>query len=91
MRDDICWEKNASSQGCTKYCELLTCVLVSPTPQVSTDHIDSAFDEEEDMKHEKGHNGVSKISEIVLKKCKLHQFLEHLLVSPNNITCAEVK
>ena len=35
-----------SCQGRTQCCELLTCVLVSPTPQVSTDHIDEAVDEE---------------------------------------------
>ena len=51
-----------SCQGRTQYCELLTCVLVSPTHQVSTDHIDEAVDEEEDMKYGKGKYGVSIIT-----------------------------
>ena len=50
-------------QGRTQYCELLTCVVVSLTPQVSTDHIGVADavdeEEEEDMKWRKGNNGVS--------------------------------
>ena len=79
-----------SCRGRTQYCELLTCVLVSPTPQVSNDHIDEAVDEEEDMKHKKGHPGVSKISELTLRKCNLNT-LEHFVVSPYNITCVEVK
>ena len=47
-----------SCQGRTQYCELLTCVVVSLTPQVSTDHIGVADavdeEEEEDMKWRKG-------------------------------------
>ena len=57
-----------SCQGCTQYCELLTCVLVSPTPQVS---VDKAVDKDKDMKYGKGQDGVSiitiQICEIVEK------------------------
>ena len=55
----LAWKR--SCQGCTQCCKLLTCVLVSPTPQVSADHIDDAVDEDEeaDMKCRKGNNGVS--------------------------------
>ena len=57
-----------SCQGRTQYCELLTCVLVSPSPHVS---IDEAVDKDEDMKYKKGQDGVGiitfQISEIVEK------------------------
>ena len=63
----LAWKR--SCQGCTQYCELLTCVLVSPTPQVSADHIDDAVDEDEeaDMKCRKGNNGVSIIKFHILR------------------------
>ena len=63
----LAWKR--SCQGCTQCCELLTCVLVSPTPQVSADHIDDAVeeDEEADMKCRKGNNGVSIIKFHILR------------------------
>ena len=58
-------------QGRTQYYELLTCVLVSPTPQVPNNHIDEAVDEEEDMKYKRVQDGAGlitfQISEIVEK------------------------
>ena len=62
-----------SCQGRTQYCELLTCVVVSLTPQVSTDHIGVADavdeEEEEDMKWRKGiqrgkHNNVTNLKRL---------------------------
>ena len=74
-----------SCQGRTQYCELLTCVLVSPTPQVS---VDEAVDKDEDMKYKKGQDGVGiitfQISEIV-EKLFSSSNLEHFEVSPYNI------
>ena len=80
-----------SCQGCTQYCELLTCVLVSPSPQVS---IDEAVDKDEDMKYKKGQEGESiitfQISEVV-EKLFSSSYLEHFEVSPYNITCIKIK
>ena len=70
-----------SCQGRTQCCELLTCVLVSPTPQVSTDHIDEAVEEEEDMKYRNGEYGVSIITfQIILRKYNFYSNLEHFKV-----------
>ena len=70
-----------SCQGRTQYCELLTCVLVSLTPQVSTDHIDEAVEEEEDMKYRNGEYGVSIITfQIFLRKSNFYSNLEHFKV-----------
>ena len=68
-----------SCQGRTQYCELLTCVVVSLTPQVSTDHIgvaDAVDEEEEDMKWRKGNNGES----IIMLQISRDNFEENFFI-----------